>query len=375
MKKSVLFILTVLALVLCCACFGAMAEEAGVTTPSPTPTLEPLVTPGPERLAGLQFIVDGPDARMPMTVSYGDLVDGKLQIEGLAVGTYTVTEVQPEALLEDYTFDAENSVTTMTFEVKAGENTTASLKNVYATATPTATPAPETTPTPTPEPIQLINVPVTKVWADNDNADGNRPGSVTVYLSANGTVTDTAVLDAGSGWSHTFADLPAADAEGNEIAYTVSEEKVPMYESSVSGYTITNTYVPETTELFVEKVWNDENNKYGIRPKTLYMRLSNGQVAVVSEENGWKASVTVPAILNGQPVTYSWTEQESLGYELESVATSGTTTVFVNKVRERPQTQREDAPPRKGNTYLIIDEYGTPLGVNVVVNHVGDCFE
>ncbi len=377
-RRNILSILTILALVLCCACFGAMAEEAvPAATPSPTPTLEPLVTPGPERLAGLTFIIEGPDERMPMTVTYAELKDGKLQRDDLAVGTYTVTEVKPEELLEDYTFDAENSTTTTTFTVTAGENTTAQLKNVYETATPTVTPTPEPTPEPTPAPPETVSIPVNKIWVDNDNADGNRPAQVTVYLNANGTVVANAVLNAGNGWAHTFPDLSRTDADGNEIMYTVTEQSVPMYESSVSGYTVTNRYVPETTSVSVEKIWNDNNNEAGFRPTSIYARLSNGMVAVLNEGNGWKATISgLATILNGQPVTYTWTEQESIGYEQESMNISGTTTVFTNRLRKRPEPQEgEKSPPKRGDNYLLIDEYGTPLGVNVTINHVGDCFE
>ncbi len=379
MKKiSITLILTVLALVLCCACFGAMAEEPVVPepTPSPTPTLAPLETPAPDRLAGLQFLIEGPDERMPMTVTYADLTEGKLVLEGLATGTYTVTEISPEELLEDFTFVPEKSVTTLTFTVTAGENAVASLLNVYSTATPTVTPTLEPTPTPTPEPPEFVDVPVVKVWGDNNNADGNRPVSITVYLHANGTVIANAVLSEATGWEHTFTELPALDDAGAEIVYTISEQPVPMYETVINGYTITNNYVPETTQISVEKIWNDDNNKLGFRPKSLYMHLSNGMVIILNEGNGWKATVTdLPTILNGEPVVYTWIEQESLGYEMESCVVSGTTTTFTNKLRERSKDPGEKSPPKRGNPTIIIDEYGTPLGVNVTINHVGDCFE
>ena len=56
--RRIISILSVLALVLCCAWIGAIAEEAE----------EPvLVTPKPRELAGLTFIIDGPDPSMPRT--------------------------------------------------------------------------------------------------------------------------------------------------------------------------------------------------------------------------------------------------------------------------------------------------------------------
>lgn len=94
-------------------------------------------------------------------------------------------------------------------------------------------------------------VPVTKVWEDEDNREMKRPASITVRLYANGKATDkTLVLSAENGWHGSFVGLDKYDV-GEEIRYTVEEETIlPDYESVVSGtmeggFTITNSRKPE----------------------------------------------------------------------------------------------------------------------------------
>lgn len=91
-----------------------------------------------------------------------------------------------------------------------------------------------------------------KVWVD-DGHESNRPTSIQVQLLANGSPVSppkTATVPANDSgeWVFTFADLPAFDADGKKIEYTVTEPEVPdNYTSSVTNigngfFTITNTY-------------------------------------------------------------------------------------------------------------------------------------
>lgn len=92
---------------------------------------------------------------------------------------------------------------------------------------------------------ETTSVKVTKVWDDNGNADGIRPGDgAIVQLYANGTAQGDPVKVQDS---HTWKDLPVCDADGNQIAYTVDELNVAAgYDKDIkgdakSGFTITNT--------------------------------------------------------------------------------------------------------------------------------------
>lgn len=96
-----------------------------------------------------------------------------------------------------------------------------------------------------------VSVKGAKVWSDGDDADGARPASITVELSANGKKVAETEVTAGDGWAFEFAGLAKYDVEGNEITYTVGEAAVPGYTVEVAGdaqegFTITNTRVPST---------------------------------------------------------------------------------------------------------------------------------
>ena len=98
---------------------------------------------------------------------------------------------------------------------------------------------------------------------------------------------------------------------------------------------------------------------------------------MLSEENGWTATVTgLPKTENGQEIAYTWSEQGAIGYVQLSAETNGNTTVFTNGLYQRPEVEDEEEKPKvHGETLYIFDEYETPLGVEVMINHVGDCFD
>ena len=318
----------------------------------------------------LTFEILGPDARTkPMTIHYSDFKNGKFELPDLQPGVYTVVERNAETLVKYYTLTS-NSIAGITVEVKPDGTAAAKLFNQYA--------AP-----PTPEPdAEFVDIPVTKTWNDNNNADGNRPASVTARLYADGVEVDSHVLTAAENWQFTFAEKPRYQEDNKtEIVYTVGEDAVAMYAATVNGYNIVNDYQPEVTSVSVSKVWDDNNNEQNLRPASIAMSLSDGQkvvkVVVLNEANGWTATVNnLPTVVNGQNAQYAWKEQQVLSYSLEGVTQQGNLMVFTNKVWERPENPTAGRRPRtRGNTWYVFEDYDTPLGVNVVINHVGDCFD
>ena len=85
--------------------------------------------------------------------------------------------------------------------------------------------------------------------------------------------SQTVKADEAGNWTYTFKDLPKY-ANGKEITYTVTEEAVEGYETSVDGFNITNTYTTETTEVKGSKTWNDADNQDGKRPESITVRLT-----------------------------------------------------------------------------------------------------
>ena len=178
---------------------------------------------------------------------------------------------------------------------------------------------------------ETVNVSVTKVWNDADNADGLRPASLTVTLSNGQSVT----LNEDNSWTATIEGLPRYE-NGEEITYTWSEPSVNGYESasSVSGTStvFTNTHEPETVDVSVTKVWEDMNDLDGLRPDSLTVTLSNGQSVTLSAANGWSATITDLPKYNadGSEIAYTWTEAGINGYTLTGNTTNGTVTTLTN---------------------------------------------
>lgn len=97
-----------------------------------------------------------------------------------------------------------------------------------------------------------INISVDKTWDDADDQDGKRPDSITIRLYADGKLKDTATVTAEDGWKWTFANLPKDD-NGKDIVYTITEDKIPGYDSVITGnastgFTITNSHTPAPDE-------------------------------------------------------------------------------------------------------------------------------
>ena len=160
-----------------------------------------------------------------------------------------------------------------------------------------------------------------KTWNDNDNQDGKRPSKITVNLLANGVKVASKEVkpDATGTWAYHFDNLDVVDDAGNVIAYTVSEEPVEGYETTIEGTNITNTRTPEVTEVAVKKIWDDADNKEGLRPSKITVRLlaDSQEVAVkeITATDNWQASFTdLPVYKEGKKITYAITEDPVAGY-------------------------------------------------------------
>lgn len=191
-----------------------------------------------------------------------------------------------------------------------------------------------------------MNISVNIVFDDQDNADLNRPESVTVYLYANGAEMDSAIITADDGWTHTFNELPKY-LDGHPINYSITEDPVEWYVSNTNGFTIINTYAPETTSADVVKIWDDNNNALGMRPSSIAMTLSNGQTVVLSEANNWTAVINdLPTHINKELVSYTWTEQTVPNYTQKNVSQQNNTTTFTNAPDANPDLPPEGPNPK-----------------------------
>ena len=191
---------------------------------------------------------------------------------------------------------------------------------------------------------EFVDVSGTKVWEDDDNQDGIRPDQIVIHLLADGKEKDSKTVTANNGWSWTFSNLPKYDyekeGENKEIVYTITEDEVTGYSTVVNDYNVTNTHVPETTEVSGSKTWDDKNNQDAARPSSITINLFADGVQVDSKEvtaaDEWKWSFTdLPKYNEGVEIKYTITEDPVEdyttvvnGYDVKNTHVPETTSVW-----------------------------------------------
>ena len=195
-----------------------------------------------------------------------------------------------------------------------------------------------------------VKVSGTKTWKDNNNQDGIRPSSITVNLLANGRQVASKTVSASDNWQYSFDNL-AAYANGQKITYTVTEDAVAGYTSTVDGYNVTNNHTPATVKVSGTKTWKDNNNQDGIRPSSITVNLlANGrQVAskTVSASDNWQYSFdNLAAYANGQKITYTVTEDAVAGYT-STVDGYNITNTHNPTTPKKPQVPNNPTTPKK----------------------------
>ena len=181
-----------------------------------------------------------------------------------------------------------------------------------------------------------VEIPVKKIWEDNDIQAQRRPESIIIVLKANGvedqrqelTKENADILDKNI-WTYTFTELPKYDEYNNIINYTIEEEEktqgdLKFYTAKVDGTTITNTFTrpTDTIRIDVNKKWEDQENVYNKRPTSIKLVVKQGDSVlkseVVTKEDNWQATFTdLPKYdENGQEIAYTVDEEEVLPNDL-----------------------------------------------------------
>ena len=209
-----------------------------------------------------------------------------------------------------------------------------------------------------------VKVSGTKTWKDNNNQDGIRPSSITVNLLANGQQVASKKVSASDNWQYSFDNL-AAYANGKKITYTVTEDAVAGYTSTVNGYNVTNNHTPATVKVSGTKTWKDNNNQDGIRPSSITVNLlANGQQVAskkVSASDNWQYSFdNLAAYANGKKITYTVTEDAVAGYTstvdgYNITNTHNPTTPKKPQVPNNPTTPKKPQVPNNGNKVVPKD--------------------
>ena len=256
---------------------------------------------------------DNQDGKRPESITVSLLADGRATGTTVTLNaennwTQTVADLDEKANGKaiEYTWTEENVPEGYELTGNTADGTVTTLTNTYA---------PETT-----------AISGSKTWNDANDQDGKRSESITVNLLANGEVIDSQTVTAATNWTYTFENLPVY-ANGQKITYTVSENEVAGYETTIDGFNITNSYTPETTSVSGKKVWNDANNQDGKRPESITVRLLANGTEVANKEvtaaDDWTYSFTdLPKYANGEEIVYTVKEDVVADY---TTAIDGTT--------------------------------------------------
>ena len=226
---------------------------------------------------------------------------------------------------------------------------------------------------------ETVDVPVEKRWV------GPKGSEVTVRLLADGTDTGRELrLNEGNGWKGEFDGLPKYNADGSEVAYSVTEAEVAgvdsdKYETAVagdaaSGFTITNTNT-ETVEVSGAKSWDDDNDRDGVRPASITVNLmrdgakADSKTVTPDPAGTWAYSFTgLPKYdpADGHEYAYAVTEEAVPNYATEvndtdivNSYTPGKTSVTVTKAWA-DANNRDGIRPASVKAQLYAN--GKPLG-------------
>ncbi|MBQ3155856.1 MAG: Cna B-type domain-containing protein [Clostridia bacterium] len=227
---------------------------------------------------------------------------------------------------------------------------------------------------------ETVEISGAKTWNDADDQDGVRPESITIRLLQDGAEYAVRTVTEKDGWQWTFAELPRFTA-GKEHVYTITEDAVAAYTTTVSGSNVINDHITETVEVSGHKVWQDDGNRDGKRPVSITITLlANGKPVdskTVTAANGWMWTFTdLPRFEKGEEIVYTITETPVTGYtaEIEGYIVTNTYTPEITAVSGRKiwndADNQDGVRPDSVVIELLAD--GKPTGQTATVNAVSD---
>ena len=199
---------------------------------------------------------------------------------------------------------------------------------------------------------ETVTFNIVKEWYDYENNDGIRPNSITVRIKADHEEVAQAILSEENNWNAIFENLPKYK-NGIEINYEIVEDEVEGYTPTISNpikendnnvtVVIKNTHEKETTEIVIEKVWDDVGNE-NKRPDFITVNIyANGELfetVKITAENNWQLKLeNLQKYFSGEEIIYTIEE-----VELEDYVTDYEGYTIINSYKAKG----EITPPNTG---------------------------
>ena len=214
--------------------------------------------------------------------------------------------------------------------------------------------------------IEKVSVSVEKKWIGKEGALAK------VELLADGVVKERVTLSkATNDWKYRFTNLAKYASDGHEIEYTVREEKVEGYETTISGtaksgYTITNRITGKVT-IAVRKKWiGKEGNRVVVN---LYANGKKVGSQALTKDKDWQYTFTnLEKYENGQEIEYTVKEEKVEGYttKIEGDMKSGYT--IINKENSKKAKTPRTSDDHQGMMYggLLMSSIMSMLGIVIM---------
>ena len=211
---------------------------------------------------------------------------------------------------------------------------------------------------------------ISKVWEDNDDAMHKRPESIKVRVVCDIYYDDEVVLSEDNGWENSIY-IGNFDTSYNIMCSVTELDDLKYYERKdendsvyVDGYSyayieLVNEYVGptiENTEIEIQKIWEDENNKKDIRPESVTFLLKANDSVIqeieLNDENEWKVVISVPKTdEEGNDIEYTIDEKEVPdGYEKKIDGFTITNKLIEEPLEEEKEPEEPVNPPANPNT-------------------------
>ena len=204
-----------------------------------------------------------------------------------------------------------------------------------------------------------VDVTGTITWLDDDDAQGLRPQSVQVsVMNSNSERVSQQTVESGVNEFHVYG-LPKNAADGSQLSYYFVQDGLPEgyraaydqpsfdAERNLWSMNVNNTLERYVTDVAVNKVWDDENDREGIRPESVSVTLyrvagESGETQEVQQtelnaENEWKRVFRDLPTVDEQGGAYSYyvEEAETEGYRTELSGSQKQGFTFINTIRSK----------------------------------------
>ena len=203
---------------------------------------------------------------------------------------------------------------------------------------------------------RVTSVSGTKTWRV---PEGTRlPESITVILKCNGSPVDSKKVTADDDWSYEFTELPVYSEDGSTAyTYTVDEEPVEGYITTVSGTNLINT-ITGTTSVSGTKTWRVPEGTELPESITVILNRNDEPVArkKVTAADDWSYEFTeLPVYSEDGSTAYTYTVDEE---PVEGYITTVSETNLINTITSVKISKVDiaDGEELEGATIQLIDK-------------------